>query len=152
MTYRTSVALPADVATAWKRSGATLVDLIRRGLTAASSTTPAAATSTPPTPAQITYTVIKAAIGRPVGTPFTAIELAKTLHIAANLAHGRINLLTQMGMAERLNRSDEPGKPWLYRLTRVPARRLCDEGQCAHTSHTGTDIYELAPLQTSQSR
>jgi hypothetical protein len=130
MPYRTTVALPNDVAHAWKRSGLTLVDLIKRGLAH-----DLALEQRPPNPHQITYTLIKAAIGRPIGAPFTAIELAETLHIAANLAHGRVHLMMQMGMAERLHRSDEPGKPWLYRLTRIPAKRLCDERQCGHPRH-----------------
>ena len=46
MPRNASVRLTDDIVTAWKASGATLADLIRRGLSAGESTTPAAPVST----------------------------------------------------------------------------------------------------------
>lgn len=91
---------------------------------------------------RVTYSALQAAFP----APFTGPQVAAAFGIPGHRAAGRLAYLAQLGMVENATEADETGqqvprraattgRPWLYQLPHVPAKRLCSEHQCAHIEH-----------------
>jgi len=148
MGKRTSVYLTDQIQARIEQSGMTPLRLIEYALDLLDRprrapitppARPAASTSTRPTststPARITYTAIRDALGQPVGHLFTAADLRAAFGLQTGQWVPRLMMLEACGLIERVGRASTVGRPWQFRLAKVPARRLCAEGECGHEHH-----------------